>query len=191
MLGRAAETCRCDAQERQMRIFTHLYETKSEAVLARSLAHDAGSMVQALLRVGMLTGSLTFAHWRLDHGAGDRHGRRRWRVARHQSRDQSQIDEWCRAGQSLSAFWRHIWIGMRLIAVASDAQSIFQAMKLYALAWGLQADADDRSAARVRLFPRLHRRRDGDCMSECVGRLRRGSMPILPFIDLTDPSMAR
>jgi hypothetical protein len=62
------------ARERQMRIFTHLYETRSEAVLARCRCR---------------------------------------RVARGQSRDQSQIDERCRAGPSLPELRRQHRVGMR------------------------------------------------------------------------------
>jgi cytosine/adenosine deaminase-related metal-dependent hydrolase len=175
------------AGERQMRIFTHLYETKSEAVLARSLARDAGSMVQRLQRVGMLTERLTFAH-----GV--------WITS-------PEIDLVADAGASLATNpvtnlklmngvapvnrYRHCGVNIGLgcdNSSASDAQSIFQAMKLYALAWGLQAGADDSSAASEAFSAATTGGAVAIGMSECIGRIAPGFRANLTFIDLTDPS---
>jgi 5-methylthioadenosine/S-adenosylhomocysteine deaminase len=175
------------ARERQMRIFTHLYETKSEAVLARSLAHDAGSMVQRLLRVGLLTERLTFAH-----GV--------WITS-------PEIDLVADAGASLATNpvtnlklmngvapinrYRRCGVNVGLgcdNSSASDAQSIFQAMKLYALAWGLQAGADDSSAASEAFSAATIGGALAIGMPECIGRIAPGFRANLTFIDLTDPS---
>jgi 5-methylthioadenosine/S-adenosylhomocysteine deaminase len=175
------------AQERQMRIFTHLYETRSEAVLARSLARDAGSMVQRLLRVGMLTERLTFAH-----GV--------WITS-------PEIDIVAHAGASLATNpvtnlklmngvapvnrYRRCGVNIGLgcdNSSASDAQSIFQAMKLYALALGMQAGADESAAAREAFSAATVGGAMAIGMSECIGRIAPGFRANLTFIDLTDPS---
>ena len=175
------------AHERQMRIFTHLYETKSEAVLARALAHDAGSMVQRLLRVGMLTERLTFAH-----GV--------WITSR-------EIEMVADAGTSLAANpvtnlklmngvapvnrYRRCGVNVGLgcdNSSASDAQSIFQAMKLYALALGMQAGADERAAASEAFSAATIGGAMAIGIPECIGRIAPGFRANLTFIDLTDPS---
>lgn len=175
------------AQERQMRIFTHLYETRSEAVLARSLEHDKGSMVQRLLRVGMLTERLTVAH-----GV--------WITS-------PEIDILANAGASLAANpvtnlklmngvapvnrYRRCGVNIGLgcdNSSASDAQSIFQAMKLYALAWGMQAGADDSSAAVEAFSAATTGGAMAIGMPESIGRIAPGFRANLTFIDLSDPS---
>jgi 5-methylthioadenosine/S-adenosylhomocysteine deaminase len=175
------------ARERQMRIFTHLYETRSEAVLARSLAHDAGSMVQRLRRTGILTERLTFAH-----GV--------WIAS-------PEIDVVADAGASLAANpvtnlklmngvapvrrYRSCGVNIGLgcdNSSASDVQSIFQAMKLYALAWGMQAAADEGSAAAEAFSAATIGGAAAIGMSDSIGRIAPGFRANLAFIDLTDPS---
>jgi 5-methylthioadenosine/S-adenosylhomocysteine deaminase len=175
------------ARERKMRIFTHLYETRSEAVLARSLAQDAGSMVQRLRRTGLLTERLTFAH-----GV--------WIAS-------PEIDIVADAGASLATNpvtnlklmngvapvhrYRRCGVNIGLgcdNSSASDAQSIFQAMKLYALAWGIQASADEGSAAGEAFSAATIGGAAAIGMSDSIGRIAPGFRANLAFIDLTDPS---
>jgi 5-methylthioadenosine/S-adenosylhomocysteine deaminase len=175
------------AQHRQMRIFTHLYETKSEAVLARSLVRDAGSMVRRLQRVGMLTERLTFAH-----GV--------WITS-------PEIDIVAQAGASLVTNpvtnlklmngvapvnrYRRSGVNIGLgcdNSSASDAQSIFQTMKLYALALAMQAGADQTAAASEAFSAATIGGAKAIGMPECIGRIAPGFRANLTFIDLTDPS---
>jgi cytosine/adenosine deaminase-related metal-dependent hydrolase len=175
------------ARERQMRIFTHLYETRSEAVLARSLERDGGSTVQRLLRLGILTERLTVAH-----GV--------WITS-------AEIDVMAAAGASLAAnpvtnlklmngvapVHRYRGCGVKIglgcdNSSASDAQSIFQAMKLYALAWGLQAGANDHSAAIEAFSAATTGGAMAVGMSGSIGRIAPGFRANLTFIDLSDPS---
>ncbi|MEA2866025.1 MAG: 5-methylthioadenosine/S-adenosylhomocysteine deaminase [Bradyrhizobium sp.] len=175
------------AQERQMKIFTHLYETRSEAVLARSLTHDGGSMVQRLRRVGLLTERLTVAH-----GV--------WITP-------SEIDVLADTGVSLATNpvtnlklmngiapvnryrSRGVNIGLGCDnSSASDAQSIFQAMKLFALVWGMQAGADDRSAATEAFSAATIGGAAAIGLAGTVGRVAPGFRANLAFIDLSDPS---
>ena len=175
------------AQERRMRIFTHLYETRSEAVLARSLADDAGSMVERLRRTGLLTDRLTFAH-----GV--------WITS-------AEIDAVAAAGASLTTNpvtnlklmngvapvnrYRRCGVNIGLgcdNSSASDAQSIFQAMKLYALAWGMQAAVDESSAAGEAFSAATIGGAAAIGMSDSIGRIAPGFRANLVFIDLSDPS---
>jgi 5-methylthioadenosine/S-adenosylhomocysteine deaminase len=175
------------AQEREMRIFTHLYETKSEAVLARLRPLDSGSMVQRLRRVGVLNQCLTVAH-----GV--------WISS-------DEIQGVADAGASLATNpitnlklmngvapihrYRRCGVNVGLgcdNSSASDAQSIFQAMKLFALAWGLQATADDSSAASEAFSAATIGGAMALGMADAIGRIAPGFRANLTFIDLADPS---
>jgi 5-methylthioadenosine/S-adenosylhomocysteine deaminase len=170
-----------------MRMFTHLYETRSEAVLARSLSGDMGSMVQRLRRLGVLNERLTAAH-----GV--------WISA-------EEIRTVADAGASLATNpvtnlklmngvapihrYRRCGVNVGLgcdNSSASDAQSIFQAMKLFALAWGLQAGADDRRAASEAFLAATVGGASALGLADTIGRIAPGFRANLTFIDLTDPS---
>jgi 5-methylthioadenosine/S-adenosylhomocysteine deaminase len=175
------------AREREMRVFTHLYETRSEAVLARSLSLDSGSMVQRLRRVGVLNERLTVAHgvWIssdeiqavADGGAS---------LATNPVTNLKLMN-----GVAPIHRYRRCGVNIGLgsdNSSASDAQSIFQAMKLFALAWGLQAGADDASAAREAFLAATIGGASALGMADAIGRIAPGFRANLAFIDLTDPS---
>jgi 5-methylthioadenosine/S-adenosylhomocysteine deaminase len=174
------------AREREMRMFTHLYETRSEAVLARSLSEDMGSMVQRLRRLGVLNERLTLAHgvWIssdeiqaiADGGAS---------LATNPVTNLKLMN-----GVAPLHRYRRCGVNVGLgcdNSSASDAQSIFQAMKLFALAWGLQAGADDSSAATEAFHAATVGGAAALGMAEAIGRIAPGFRANLTFIDLTDP----
>lgn len=176
------------AQERNLRIFTHLYETRAEAVWARqSLSRDQGSMVRRLSRVGLAGPRLTIAHgvW----------------IAR------AEIAELAARGVSLACnpvtnlkllngvapvrcyadAGANIGLGCDNSS-ASDVQNPFQAMKLFAFAWGMQSDLGaDGAAARAFKAATAGGARALGLDAE-IGRIAPGFRANLVFIDLADPA---
>jgi 5-methylthioadenosine/S-adenosylhomocysteine deaminase len=137
------------ARAHDLPIFSHVYETKSQAVLARiAYAADGGSLIRHLARMGLLTSKLTIAHgvWI----------------------DDDEIALLAEAGATLScnpmsnlklmngaapvrAYARagaNIALGSDNCS-CSDAQNIFEAMKMFALYWGLQGEAGETGAAKA------------------------------------------
>jgi 5-methylthioadenosine/S-adenosylhomocysteine deaminase len=176
------------AAARDLRIFTHLYETRTEAVLARkTLARDGGSMVRRLSRVGLASPRLAVAHGVWITGP---------EVAKLAARGVSlacnpvtnlkllngvaPVARYAEAGTTIGLGCDN--------SSASDVQSPFQAMKLFALAWGLQSGvAADGAAAQAFRATTVAGARvlglDGE-----VGRVAPGFRANLVFIDLADPS---
>jgi 5-methylthioadenosine/S-adenosylhomocysteine deaminase len=173
------------AREREMRVFTHLYETRSEAVLARSLSRDSGSMVQRLRRLGVLNERLTVAHgvWissdEIQHVAAGASLATNPVTNLKLMNGVAPIHRYRRSGVTIGLGCDN--------SSASDVQSIFQAMKLFALAWGLQADAGD-SAAREAFVAATIGGASALGMADAIGRIAPGFRANLTFIDLTDPS---
>jgi 5-methylthioadenosine/S-adenosylhomocysteine deaminase len=176
------------ADERDLRVFTHVYETRTEAVLARqSLARDAGSVVRRLARVGLAGPRLTIAHgvWITD----------------------AEIAELAAFGVSLASnpvtnlkllngvapVRRYAEARVNIAlgcdnSSASDVQSPFQAMKLFALAWGLQSEFGAHGAAEQAFkAATVGGARALGLVAE-VGRVAPGFRADLVFLDLADPS---
>ncbi len=174
------------AAARDLRIFTHLYETRTEAVLARETL-DGGSMVRRLSSVGVAGPRLTIAHgvW----------------ITR------PEIAELAARGVSLACnpvtnlkllngvapVARYGEAGVTIglgcdNSSASDVQSPFQAMKLFALAWALQAGAaaDGAAAHAFRAATTGGARALG--LDGKVGRVAPGFRANLVFVDLAEPS---
>ena len=176
------------ATERDLRIFTHLYETRTEAVLARmTLIRDGGSMVRRLSRVGIAGPRLAVAHgvWIT-----------RPEVAELAARGVSLV---CNPVTNLKLLngvapvARYAGAGVTIglgcdNSSASDVQSPFQAVKLFALAWGLQSRvAPDGAAAQAFRAATVGGARVLGLEDE-IGRVAPDFRANLVFIDLADPS---
>jgi 5-methylthioadenosine/S-adenosylhomocysteine deaminase len=174
--------------ETGMRLYMHLYETRTEAVLARRmLANDAGSAVRRLVRLGVATPSLTIAH-----GV--------WIGA-------SEIDELAQHGVGLAA---NPVTNLKLMngfapirryhdagvvtglgcdnSSASDAQNIFQAMKTFALLWGMQSPSGEETAAAAAFRAATTGGAKLLGLEGKVGRIAPGYRANLTFIDATGPA---
>lgn len=171
-----------------MRLYMHLYETRGEAVLARrTLQEDAGSAVKRLVRLGVASSHLTIAHGVWISGA--------------------EIDELARHGVGLAT---NPVTNLKLMngfapirryhdagvvtglgcdnSSASDAQNIFQAMKTFALLWGMQSPSGDQTAATAAFRAATVGGAKLLGLEGRIGRIAPGYRADLAFIDATGPA---
>jgi 5-methylthioadenosine/S-adenosylhomocysteine deaminase len=174
--------------ETGMRLYMHLYETRAEAVLARrTLASEMGSAVRRLARLGVATARLTIAHgvWI----TGD------------------EIDELAQHGVGLAT---NPVTNLKLMngfapirryddagvvtglgcdnSSAGDAQNIFQAMKTFALLWGMQSPSGEGTAATAAFRAATTGGAKLFGLEGQVGRIAPGYRANLTFIDATGPA---
>jgi 5-methylthioadenosine/S-adenosylhomocysteine deaminase len=174
--------------ETGMRLYMHLYETRAEAILARhTLPNDMGSAVRRLARSGVATPRLTIAH-----GV--------WIAGR-------EIDELAQNGVGLAT---NPVTNLKLMngfapvrryhdagivtglgcdnSSASDAQNIFQAMKTFALLWGMQSPSGDQTAATAAFRAATIDGAKLLGLEGKIGRIAPGCRADLTFIDATGPA---
>jgi 5-methylthioadenosine/S-adenosylhomocysteine deaminase len=174
--------------ETGLRLYTHLYETRTEAVLARrTLQKEMGSAVRRLVRSGVATSRLTIAHGVWITG--------------------SEIDELARHGVGLAT---NPVTNLKLMngfapirryhdagvvtglgcdnSSASDAQNIFQAMKAFALLWGMQSPSGDETAAAAAFRAATIGGAKLLGLQGEAGRIAPGYRADLTFIDATGPA---
>jgi 5-methylthioadenosine/S-adenosylhomocysteine deaminase len=174
--------------ETGMRLYMHLYETWAEAVLARhTLDSDMGSAVRRLARLGVTTPLLTIAH-----GV--------WITGR-------EIDELAQHGVGLATnpvtnlklmngfapIRRYHDAGVATglgcdNSSAGDAQNIFQAMKTFALLWGMQSPSGEGTAAAAAFRAATTGGAKLLGLEGQVGRIAPGYHANLTFIDATGPA---
>ncbi len=174
--------------ETGLRLYMHLYETRSEAVLSRrSLSKDAGSAVRRLIRLGIANSLLTVAHGVWIAGG--------------------EIDDLARYGVGLATnpvtnlklmngfapIRRYGDAGVPIglgcdNSSAGDAQNMFQAMKTFALLWGMQSSADDQTAATRAFRAATVGGAKLLGLQGQVGRIVPGYRADLAFIDATGPA---
>jgi 5-methylthioadenosine/S-adenosylhomocysteine deaminase len=176
------------AAETGIRIYMHLYETRAEAVLARrTLPKDMGSAVRRLVHLGVATPQLAIAH-----GV--------WIAV-------SEIDALAQHGVGLATnpvtnlklmngfapIRRYHDAGATTAlgcdnSSASDAQNIFQAMKAFALLWGMQSQSGESSAAAAAFRAASIGGAKLLGMEGQVGRIAPGYRANLVFIDANGPA---
>lgn len=176
------------SHSRALQVFTHVYETRSQALLARlDFEADQQSLVSFLARIGLLNERLTIAHgvWIFDR----------------------EIEQLGAAGASLSCnpvsnlkllngvapIRRYAEAGVNIAlgcdnCSGSDAQNIFESMKAFALYWGLQGEAGETGAARAAfraatLGGAKALGREGE-----LGAIRAGFKADLVLLNLDDPA---
>ncbi|GAA4327876.1 amidohydrolase family protein [Pigmentiphaga soli] len=174
--------------QRGLRVFTHVYEARAQAVLAR-LRHqrDGGSMIALLDRVGLLNERLTVAHgiWIAPH----------------------EIERMAAAGASLASnpvanlklldgvapVHSYIEAGVNVglgtdNCSCSDAHNIFQAMKMFAIFLAYQdGDGEQRAARRAFRAATLGSARALGLEGE-VGTLEVGRRADVVLIDTRNPA---
>ena len=176
------------AKAHDLPIFSHVYETKSQAVLARvAYTRDGGSLIRHMARMGLLTSRLTIAHgvWI----------------------DEDEIALLAAAGATLScnpmsnlklmngaapirAYARagaNIALGSDNCS-CSDAQNIFEAMKMFALYWGLQGEAGETGAAAAAFRAATLGGAQAVGLAGRIGAIETGFKADLLLLDATDPA---
>lgn len=174
--------------ERGLPVFTHTYETRTQAVVARlNFPQDNGSLIRRLERHGLLTPRLTLAHgvW-IDADEIIQLGAAGANVATNAMSNLKLLNgvaplrAYARAGVNLA-------IGCDGCS-CSDVQNMFQGMKAFAQFWALQGDAGETGAARAALSAATVGGARAVGLEGKVGLLKPGYRADLSLIDLSDPS---
>lgn len=174
--------------ETGMRIYMHLYETRAEAVLARrTLPADGGSAVKRLERLGIATPLLTIAHgvW-ITSGEIDSLARQGVGLATNPVTNLKLMNGFAPVRRYRDA---SVPVGLGCDnSSASDAQNIFQAMKAFALLWGMQSPADDQAAAAEAFRAATIGGAGLLGLQGQIGRIAPGYRANLVFIDVSGPA---
>ena len=174
--------------ERGLPVFTHTYETRTQAVVARlNFPQDNGSMIRRLNRHGLLTPRLTLAHgvW-IDAEEIEQLGAAGANVATNPTSNMKLLNgvaplrAYARAGVNLA-------IGCDGCS-CSDVQNMFQGMKGFAQYWALQGEAGETGAARAALHAATVGGARALGLEGKVGLLKPGYRADIALIDLSDPS---
>jgi 5-methylthioadenosine/S-adenosylhomocysteine deaminase len=170
-----------------LRLYMHLYETQAEAVLARrTLQSDMGSAVRRLTRLGVATPRLTIAHgvW-ITHAEIDELARRGVGLATNPVTNLKLMNGFAPIRRYHDA---GVATGLGCDnSSASDAQNIFQAMKTFALLWGMQSPSGDEMAAVAAFRAATVGGAKLLGLEGEVGRVAPGYRADLTFIDATGP----
>lgn len=176
------------SRDRGLPVFTHVYETRSQAVHAR-IRHDAdgGSLVTYLGGMGLLGPSLVVAHgvWVTNEeiallGAVGAHLACNPVANLKLLNGVAPVRRYADAGAGIALGCDN--------SSAGDAQSMFQAMKAFALAWTLQSPAGEAGAAAAAFRAATSGGAAALGLSGEVGSVRVGARADLVLFDLSDPS---
>lgn len=176
------------SEEIGLQVFTHVYEAKSQAVLARlSFTRDEGSLIAHLDRIGLLGPRLTIAHgvW-INDVEVERFGRAGSNLAFNPVSNLkllngvAPIRRYADAGAGLS-------LGCDNCS-GNDVQNIFESMKAFALYWGLQGDAGETGAARRAFRAATLGGARALGLEGQIGAIRPGYRADLNLITLADPA---
>ena len=134
------------ARERDVQVFTHVYEARNQAVMAR-IGTAEGSLVARLDRFGLLNPRLTIAHgvW-IDDDEVARFGAAGANLACNPASNLKLLNGFAPIRRYADS-GAGIALGCDNCS-GNDVQSVFQSMKLFALYWGMQSDAGETGAAR-------------------------------------------
>ena len=126
-------------------VFTHVYEARSQAVLARQA--EQGSFIMRLDRFGLLGPHLTIAHgvW-IDEAELAQFGAAEANLAFNPVSNMKLLNGFA----PIVRYAKHgagIAVGCDNCS-GNDCQNLFESMKLFALFWGLQTTAGEKGAAR-------------------------------------------
>ncbi len=134
------------ARERDVQIFTHVYEARNQAVMAR-IGTAEGSLVTRLERFGLLNPRLTIAHgvW-IDDDEVARFGAAGANLACNPASNLKLLNGFAPIRRYADS-GAGIALGCDNCS-GNDVQSLFQSIKLFALYWGMQSEAGESGAAR-------------------------------------------
>lgn len=171
---------------RQLQVFTHLYEARSQAVLARRDYPD-GSLLTHLDRFGLVGPRLTIAHgvW-IAPDEIERFGRAGANFVCNPMSNMKLLNgfapvvHYAGAGANLA-------LGCDNCS-CSDAQNLFQSMKMFALMWGFQTAAGEGDAAREAFAAATLGGAKALGLEGEVGAIRPGYRADMVLIDLHAPT---
>jgi len=167
-----------------LQVFTHTYEARSQAVLAR-MEYPDGSLIAHLDRLGLLNERLTIAHgvWisadeiRCFGAAGAN-------LACNPISNMKLLNGFAPVVQYVRA-GANVALGCDNCS-GNDSQNMFQSMKMFALFWGMYSNAGESGAAREAFRAATVGGARALGMSDELGLLRPGFRADLVLIDLAD-----
>ena len=135
------------ARTHGLQVFTHLYEARNQAVLARQ-AYPGGSLLAHLDRFGLVGPQLTIAHgvW-ITETELERFGSAGAGFVCNPASNLKLLNGFAPVRRYADQ-GAGVAIGCDNCS-GNDAQSIFESMKLFALYWGMQSQAGETGAARA------------------------------------------
>ncbi len=172
------------SQDRELPLFTHLYETRTQAVLARSA--DGKSLLTSMHRNGLLNSRTVVAHgvW-ITRDEINRLSDAGVQLACNPSANLKLLN-------GAAPVRRYADAGVRIAlgcdnSSASDAQNIFQAMKLFALWWSMQSPLGENGAAAAAFRAATIGGAVAVGLGGQVGRVQPGYKADLLLFNLSDP----
>jgi 5-methylthioadenosine/S-adenosylhomocysteine deaminase len=169
-----------------LQVFTHVYETKPQAVLAR-MEYPNGSLIEHLDRFGLLNPRLTVAHGVWISGEEiARLGAARASLACNPMSNMKLLNGFAPIVQYAQS-GAGIGLGCDNCS-GNDAQNIFQSMKMFALFWGMYSPAGETGAAREAFKAATIGGARAMGLADEIGRLRPGFRADLVMIDLGEAS---
>jgi cytosine/adenosine deaminase-related metal-dependent hydrolase len=134
------------ARAHRAQVFTHVYEARSQAVIAKLTATEV-SLIKRLERFGLLGPGLTIAHgvW-IDEGELKSFGAAGANLAFNPASNMKLLNGFAPI-RGYADHGANVALGCDNCS-GNDSQSLLQSMKLFALYWGMQSDAGETGAAR-------------------------------------------
>jgi len=174
------------SRQHGLQVFTHVYEAKSQAVIARMDYPDA-SLVSHLDALGLLNDRLTIAHgvW-ITPAEIKRLGAARANLACNPISNMKLLNGFAPIVDYAEA-GANIGLGCDNCS-GNDAQNIFQSMKMFALFWGMYSNAGETGAAREAFKAATVGGARALGMSHELGLLRPGYRADLVMINLENAS---
>jgi 5-methylthioadenosine/S-adenosylhomocysteine deaminase len=168
-----------------LQVFTHLYEARSQAVIARQLYPD-GSLLAHLEELDLLTSKLTIAHgvW-MSEAEIKRFGAAHASLVCNPMSNMKLLNGFAPIVQ-YSESGANIGLGCDNCS-GNDTQNIFQSMKMFALFWGMYSCAGERGAALQAFKAATIGGARALGLDGKIGMLRPGFRADLVMIDLSTP----
>jgi cytosine/adenosine deaminase-related metal-dependent hydrolase len=169
-----------------LQVFTHAYESRSQAVLAR-LRFPQGSLIEYLDRAGLLGPRLTIAHgvW-ITSSEIARLGGNGANLVCNPTSNLKLLNGFAPLLDYASA---NVNIGLGCDNCSgNDAQNLFEAMKNFALMWGMYSGAGTTSAAKEAFRAATVGSARAIGLGDEIGLLRPGYRADIVMIDLGQPN---
>jgi 5-methylthioadenosine/S-adenosylhomocysteine deaminase len=169
-----------------LQIFTHLYEARSQAVLARQ-EYAKGSLIEHLAKFDLLGPHLTIAHgvW-ISSEEIERFGEASANVTCNPVSNMKLLNGFAPVVQYAQS-GAGIALGCDNCS-GNDSQNMFQSMKTFALLWGMYSQAGETGAARAAFKAATVGGASAVGMSGQLGLVRPGYKADLVLIDLNNAS---
>jgi 5-methylthioadenosine/S-adenosylhomocysteine deaminase len=171
------------SHDHDMTVFTHLYEARNQAVLART-RYEGGSLLSHLEKFGLLNSRLTIAHgvW-IDDEELARFGAAGASLAFNPASNLKLLNG-AAPIRTYADFGANLAVGCDNCS-GNDAQSIFQSMKMFALYWGMQSDAGEDGAAREAFRAATVGGARALGLEDRIGKIRTGYDADIVMLDLS------